>query len=202
MALAKKALFRRVGEPNPDKEVAELEKEVLQRSCSAIDYELRHGGRASWMLLGAHFSLIAVEIWRLSGAEDVAMKSQGGTSAILQRFRQLVENHFRNHWSIHDYADEIGISHDRLHSICTRKLARKPLDLVHERLCHEGKLLLERSSLTIEQIGHSLGFKDASHFSHFFKRRTGLAPSRYRQNFLDAETGQHLVSPETYADWP
>lgn len=178
------------------------EKEALQRSCSAIDHELRHGGRASWMLLGAHFSLIAIEIWRLSGAEDVALRSQGGTSAILQRFRQLVENHFRNHWSISEYADAIGISPDRLHAICTRKLERKPLDLVHERLCHEGMLLLERSSLTVEQIAHALGFKDASHFSHFFKRRTSLPPSRYRQNLLGAEPQQNPASAATYADWP
>lgn len=178
------------------------EKEVLHRSCLAIDHELHHGGRASWMILGAHFSLIAVEVWRLSGAEDVALRSQGGVSSILQKFRQLVETNFRNHWTIQNYAQEIGISHDRLHSICTRKLGRRPLELVHERLCHEGKLLLERSSLTIEQIALSLGFKDAAHFSHFFKRRTQMPPSHYRHNILENEPGQGNTGSETFADWP
>ena len=180
----------------------EKDKQTLRHSCSAIDHELRNGGRASWMILSAHFSLIAVEIWRLSGAEDIAVKSKGSGSSILQRFRQLVEIHLRNHWTIQAYASEIGISHDRLHSICTRKLGRKPLELVHERLCHEAKLLLDRSTLTIEQIALSLGFKDAAHFSHFFKRRTELPPSRYRGNMLKPEANTDKLLPETFADWP
>lgn len=177
-------------------------KQTLQHSCNAIHYELRHGGRASWMILGAHFSLIAVQIWRLSGAEEIAQKSQGGVSAILQRFRQLVEINFRQHWPVKSYASEIGISHDRLHAICTRKLGRRPLELVHERLCHEGKILLEHSTLTIEQIAHSLGFKDATHFSHFFKRLTSMPPSRYRQNISASAADPTLHSAETFADWP
>jgi AraC-like DNA-binding protein len=180
----------------------EREKKLLQHSFSAIEEEVRSGGRASWMILSAHFSLIAVEIWRLSGAEDVAVKSKGGGSSILQRFRQLVEIHFRNHWTIESYAREIGITHDRLHSICTRKLGRKPLELVHERLCHEGKVLLERSTLTIEQIALSLGFKDAAHFSHFFKRRTQLPPSRFRDNLMKPADDARDRPPVTFADWP
>jgi AraC-like DNA-binding protein len=175
---------------------------ALQRSCAAIDYELRHGGRASWMILTAHFNLIAVEIWRLSGAEDIALKSQGSVSAILQRFRQLVEVNFRNHWTIKTYANEIGISHDRLHAICTRKLGRKPLALVHERLGHEGRILLEHSSLTVEQIAHSLGFKDATHFSHFFKRLTKTPPSRYRQQIQAKTVDAAATAPVTFSDWP
>lgn len=182
--------------------LGEREQDALEYSCEAIDYEIRHGGHASWMILGAHIRLISAEIWRLSGAEAIAHQSQGGVSPILQRFRQLLEVNFRHHWSIRQYAEAINISHDRLHAICKRKLGRSPLQLVHERLCHEGQHLLEHSTLTVEQIALSLGFKDASHFSHFFKRRTAFSPSRYRQLALDETADRGHASSANFADWP
>ncbi|MFC2052596.1 fumarate hydratase [Chloroflexota bacterium] len=47
MALAKKSLIRRVGENNPDKEVAELEKDLLQRINSLGIGPQGFGGRAT-----------------------------------------------------------------------------------------------------------------------------------------------------------
>ena len=42
-------------------------------------------------------------------------------------------------------------------------------------------MALERSTLSIEQLSHSLGFRDPAHFSHFHKRMTGLAPGKFRK---------------------
>jgi fumarate hydratase subunit alpha len=53
MALAKKALFRRVGEPNPDKEVAELEREVLQRVNNLGIGPMGYGGRTTALAVHA-----------------------------------------------------------------------------------------------------------------------------------------------------
>jgi AraC-like DNA-binding protein len=178
------------------------EMAALQGSFDRIDREVRAGDRASWIVMTAHLSLILVEVWRLSGAGDMAMQSEGTASAILQRFRQLVEIHFREHWMVADYAAEMGVSRDHLHDICKRNLARTPLQLIHERLTHESQLLLERSTLTIQQIAASLGFKDVSHFSHFFKRRTSLAPNQYRLMKTRAVAVERELPEATFADWP
>jgi fumarate hydratase subunit alpha len=53
MTLAKKALFRRVGEPNPDHEVAELEKEILQRVNSLGIGPMGYGGRTTALAVHA-----------------------------------------------------------------------------------------------------------------------------------------------------
>jgi fumarate hydratase subunit alpha len=53
MILAKKALFRRVGEPNPDHEVAELEKEILQRVNSLGIGPMGYGGRTTALAVHA-----------------------------------------------------------------------------------------------------------------------------------------------------
>jgi len=47
LLLAKKALLRKVGEPNPDAEVAELEKEILQRVNGLGIGPMGYGGRTT-----------------------------------------------------------------------------------------------------------------------------------------------------------
>jgi fumarate hydratase subunit alpha len=53
MALAKKALLRKVGEPNPNPEVAELEKEILQRVNSLGIGPMGYGGRTTALAVHA-----------------------------------------------------------------------------------------------------------------------------------------------------
>jgi fumarate hydratase subunit alpha len=53
MILAKKALFRRVGEPNPDHEVAELEEEILQRVNNLGIGPMGYGGRTTALAVHA-----------------------------------------------------------------------------------------------------------------------------------------------------
>jgi fumarate hydratase subunit alpha len=53
MVLAKKALFRRVGEPNTDPEVAELEKEILRRVNNLGIGPMGYGGRTTALAVHA-----------------------------------------------------------------------------------------------------------------------------------------------------
>ena len=53
MAMAKKALLRKVGEPNPDPEVAELEKEILQRVNNLGIGPMGYGGRTTALAVHA-----------------------------------------------------------------------------------------------------------------------------------------------------
>jgi fumarate hydratase subunit alpha len=53
MALAKKALFRRVGEPNSDPEVAALEKEILRHVNNLGIGPMGYGGRATALAVHA-----------------------------------------------------------------------------------------------------------------------------------------------------
>jgi transcriptional regulator GlxA family with amidase domain len=45
------------------------------------------------------------------------------------------------------------------------------------------KSLLQNSDRTISQIAYATGYQDLAGFSHFFKKHTGLSPSKFRDNF-------------------
>ena len=53
MAMAKRALLRKVGKPNPDLEVAELEKEILQRVNNLGIGPMGYGGRTTALAVHA-----------------------------------------------------------------------------------------------------------------------------------------------------
>lgn len=181
------------------------EPEAAADAEAAFDLIVRELNRprsGSWTMVQAQVRTLLVFLWRLSGIEEVAARSHGEPSRILQRFRQLLEMHFQDRWTVGAYAEAIGVSHDRLHDICRRDLGRPPLQLIHERLAHEARLRLERSILTVEQIAVSLGFRDVGHFSRFFKAKVGLPPAAYRDRIAQSQrTGLHPAD-STYADWP
>ena len=46
--------------------------------------------------------------------------------------------------------------------------------------CEKAKELLTESDLSISEIGEAVGFVSSAHFSHVFKKMTGVTPSAYR----------------------
>lgn len=153
------------------------------------------------MAIAAYMRLILMALWRAAGAEAAEQRGRGGGASVLQRYRQLVEIGFRQHRSIADYAGELGVTTDRLHSICRSELGRSPVQLLHERVVQEAKLRLERSARTVQEISDGLGFRDPTYFSHFFKKKTGFSPAIYRDLARKSEASTVTLS-SGYADWP
>jgi fumarate hydratase subunit alpha len=69
MAMGKKALLRKVGEPNPDPEVAELEKEILKRVNNLGIGPMGYGGRTT--ALAVHAEVFPTHIASLPVAVNI-----------------------------------------------------------------------------------------------------------------------------------
>ena len=79
--LAKRALLRRVGEPNPDAEVAELEKEILLRVNNLGIGPMGYGGRVT--ALAVHIEAFPAHIASLPVAVNLQCHSARHKEAIL-----------------------------------------------------------------------------------------------------------------------
>lgn len=109
----------------------------------------------------------------------------------LARFRQLIEDHFRDHWTVTRYADELAMSQATLNRLCKSLSGKGAGDLIADRLVLEARRYLIYTSATVAMIGYELGFQDPAYFSRFFRKKTGIAPGKYRENELDSR-----VKPE------
>jgi AraC-like DNA-binding protein len=73
---------------------------------------------------------------------------------------------------------------------------------VHDRLVQEAKLRLERAARSVQEISDSLGFRDPANFSHFFKRRTGVSPAKYRALAATTTGIASIPLSSGYYEWP
>jgi len=58
-----------------------------------------------------------------------------------------------------------------------------PVDYVQTLRVEEAKQMLERTDTPTDTVAHTVGYEDTSFFRRLFKRKTGVAPARYRQRF-------------------
>lgn len=131
-------------------------------------------------LLLAVFVQIArlVTALRADEGEDGAARSR--KSAQVERFRALVDLHFRSHWPVEQYAAELGLTAGHLSRLCRDVLGMSSLDVINARVVHEAERELVYSTLGIKQIAGLLGFADEAYFGRFFRKHSGHTPTAFR----------------------
>ncbi len=84
--------------------------------------------------------------------------------------------------SARDFARQLGVHVNYLNR-CVRETTGKTTSAhLAERLAGEARALLRHTDWHVAEIGYSLGFDEPTHFNHFFKKQTGLAPLAVRQS--------------------
>lgn len=99
----------------------------------------------------------------------------------LDRFRQLVELHYRQQRGLDFYAGSLGMTRRTLTRLTTAQLGCTPLQMIHGRLALEAHRLLRYTNATAAQVAGELGFDDPSYFSRFYQRMTGRRPAEERR---------------------
>ncbi len=124
--------------------------------------------------------IVLMTIVRQWNSQTPLPPATGQRRETFARFRQLVEDHFRDHWPVSDYADALALSQARLNRLCKSFTGKGANDFIQDRLALEAQRHLIYTSATVAMIAYELGFQDPAYFSRFFKRRTGMAPGGFR----------------------
>jgi len=141
----------------------------------------------NWPQLGRSFMCdwmtraVLMTACRHPQVQQSADGSAGSKQDMFRRFRQLVEEHFREHWPVTQYADELAMTPPRLNRLCKSFSDKGAMDLVQDRLVLEAQRHLIYTSATVDMIAAELGFQDSAYFSRFFRRRMGVAPGQFRK---------------------
>ena len=112
-----------------------------------------------------------------------------------------MERHFRDRWTVGDYARTLGVTRDRLGDMCRRVRGLGPKDIIDRRVMLEARLLLETSGRSVNEIAGTLGFASSAQFNRFFSHHADQPPGRYRAAYHEgAELG--VSDPARPFDWP
>ena len=167
-------------------------------SFDSIKAELFESIEGTRSIVAAQLTTILTYIHRLDDDRLSASTKGIPGSTLYQRFLQLVELHFREHWKVADYASSMGVTERRLETATRRDSGQSPITLIQRKLISEACLRLAHSPLSIAEVAYGLGFKDPAYFSRFFKRNTGSAPGQWRREIR----AQEFIQDETFAAWP
>lgn len=156
--------------------ISELE-EVFGR----LGQELAWRAPAQAAALEACVLQILVLILRLHRHRCLAEPGEAARdAALIARFHEQIELHFRRHVSLEVYAKALGVSLSGLRQSCRRASGVRPSQLIRNRVIGEAKRALLYSDARISDIAHGLGFEDLAYFSRMFKLSTNLSPRRFR----------------------
>ncbi|WP_108805563.1 AraC family transcriptional regulator [Aquimarina sp. Aq107] len=103
---------------------------------------------------------------------------------IIRKFNILIEQHFREKHQVAEYAELLFKSPKTLSNLFNKYSDKSPLATINERIVLEAKRLLLYSDKTSEEIAYELGYKEAGHFSKFFKKHTTMNPTEFKNRKL------------------
>lgn len=82
--------------------------------------------------------------------------------------------------SARDAAQRLAVHVNHLNYCGRATTGKTTTDHLAARLASEAKSLLRHTDWNIAEISYRLGFDEPAHFTYFFKKHTGLAPSAFR----------------------
>ncbi len=112
-------------------------------------------------------------------------EKSSATEKITEQVKTYILCHFHNpNLSVEDICRDFNVSHSKLcQSFQSSGTGVKKL--IIEARIEEAKNLLKQTSLSVGEVGFSVGFTDNSHFMKSFKRLTGITAGEYRKSFTE-----------------
>ena len=125
-------------------------------------------------------ALLVVVVRLANRQRDTPSASADDTTQAWLTFCRLVDQHYREHWRVNDYAAAMHTSTSTLNRLCQATAGRTAKQIIQDRLATEIRRRLIYTRESLDGVAWSLGFKDPSYFSRFFKRQEGVSPREYR----------------------
>ena len=94
----------------------------------------------------------------------------------------FIREHSEQKFSLSGIAGALFVNANYLARVFKRETGRTLLWYHNAVRCEKAKQLLSGSDLPVSEVGAAVGFVSSAHFSHLFKKMTGIAPSAWREN--------------------
>ena len=104
----------------------------------------------------------------------------GRSKTVFDQFIKLVNENFVMYRNVGFYADRLSLTPKYLSRIIKEASGRSAPEWIDDYVILEAKNLLKYSGLAIKEIVYKLNFPSQSVFYKFFKARTGMTPTEYK----------------------
>lgn len=126
-------------------------------------------------LIGSLLTKIAITCFpgEASRARKIA------TDPVLIGLARLINMHFKEHLPAAEYARKLHLSLSALERKIKAASGKSITALQQERLLKEAKKMLCQPGATVKETAWQLGFREAAHFSNWFKKQARVNPAAF-----------------------
>jgi AraC family transcriptional activator of pobA len=164
---------------------SEEEMFVFQRLIDRIEQEYVSEGIMREELMRSYLNIFLIHSTRIFQQKNHGKKkekySQSG-NYILQKFRQLLDEHYVKKQTVNEYAEEMAITPGHLNDVIKKMTGATASSHISERIILEAKRLLLNTNHSIKEISFLLGFDDPTYFGRFFRKSTSFTPGDFREH--------------------
>jgi transcriptional regulator GlxA family with amidase domain len=166
--------------------------------ADAVGRIVTAGGTTSWHDLALHIisrhvspgeAMRIAKVYLLKWHDEGQLpyeplvRQQPHADAVVRGCEQWLREHFRESGVVARVVGHAQIPQRTLKRRFKQATGLALIDYVQNLRIEEAKRLLESSDQPVDEIGFAIGYEDLSFFRSLFKRRTGVAPARYRRVF-------------------
>jgi AraC family transcriptional activator of pobA len=141
--------------------------------------EYNEPGEWQQKMITASLTLLLTYLSRLYN-EQYESITPSNEKSLLKKYQAAIEENFREIHQVSEYAALLYVSPGHLRDVIKAQSGKPAIAHIQERMVLEARRMLFHTEYSLKEIGFDLGFSDASYFSRFFKRETGLTPAEYR----------------------
>lgn len=161
-----------------------LEESVFEEFAQLthkLSMEIAAKNPHSIAVIKAYLQLILAIASKIKNEELGKVLPPKASHPAIEKFKPLLEEHFITHRQVSFYANELVLTP----SVFTKKsrefYGKSPSHLIQDRVILEAKKLIHLTRKSMKEIAAILNFKDEHYFSRYFKKKTGITPSLFRE---------------------
>lgn len=123
------------------------------------------------------FSLISFEVLELFlDNQNVQISELSRAKIITSNFYIFLNTNINQQKGVEYFANKLNITPKHLINSVKSTTQETPRKIIDKSILAEAKKMLKNEHISIQEISENLGFSDASSFTKFYKRNTGITP--------------------------
>jgi len=163
----------------------ELDEEMMEKLSELSEemYAFVHSDKKfKYQAVGALLKLFLINCNNAcSLSQDDNTQQVHASVTLLRNFKSLLNEQFQTWHKVGEYAESLHITADYLNASVKSLTGKSAKEHIQSRITTAAKRMLRFSDMTAKEIAYELGFSEPANFSQFFKKCTGLSPSKFRE---------------------
>lgn len=156
--------------------------QTIQNLTNQLHNEFRYPQPGRATVFDGLLRTLLVQVRRQISLKQQNHKPQNQQRIVFNQYRSLIEDHYKESWTIADYARHMCVTESKLNRICRSLTEQSAFEVLQDRILLEAQRYLIYTAAPLSRIAYDLGFNDSAYFCRYFKKRSGMTPKAFRQD--------------------